>query len=369
MKKYYAVIVLLFFAIQVDATVHTVSNDPAKPAQFTSPTAALAAAASGDTLYIYGTFNDYGVFTIDKSITIIGAGFNTRKENFNKTVFNTIQFSLAALSNVTIDGIVCQLIRIPTSFAINYSGITLRNLIVFTGITSDNGGAAACGSTFTNWLIENCYVTDMSMVGNVGCNPVAPVTNGFLVKNCVISSLGQGIHNYNINFSNCQLGVGIGGANLFHRNWNCTFNNCIFLQYTFTQWSFNANNQFNNCLTFQTVSPSQNFDLNNWTSGGSGTANNCIINQDPLWVTTPAYTMFLLTPYSSPNVWNPLIQAGSPAINAGSDGTDIGVTGGLIPYNYLAEPKIPVIRRYQLVNAVVPPNGTVTANVTATKAQ
>jgi hypothetical protein len=138
---------------------------------------------------------------------------------------------------------------------------------------------------------------------------------------------------------------------------------------SFTQWSFNANNQFNNCLTFDTQSPSQTFDLNNWTGGGSGTANNCIINQNPLWVTTPSSTFFNISTPSIPNVWNPGIQAGSPAINAGSDGTDIGLTGGLVPYNYLAEPKIPVIRRYQLVNAVVPPNGTVTVIVTATKAQ
>lgn len=355
--------------INLKATVHTVSNDPTKPAQFTSPTAALAAAVSGDTLYIYGSPNNYGVLTINKSITLIGAGFNTRKEDFNKTVFTSLDLSSGTLSNITIDGILSQTIRMPSGTIFNYSGITIRNMIIYGGIADFVGSGAACGSVFNNWLIENCYIGALNLLGNTTCNPVAPLTTGFLIKNSVITSLGDGLFNYNITFANCQIGISGGAGNSFMRNWNCTFNNCIFYSMAFLQWPFNANNQFNNCMTYQTQSPSQTFDLNNWTGGASGTANNCIINQNPLWVTTPTMPMFVLTPHSIPNVWNPVMQTGSPAINAGSDGTDIGLTGGTVPYNYLAEPKIPVIRRYKLVNAVVPPNGTVTAIITATKAQ
>lgn len=369
MKKYFTVIVLCFFVSHLLATVRTVSNDPAKPAQYTNAQVAHDAANPGDTLYIYGSSNNYGVITISKSIIIIGAGFNTRKEDFNKTIFTSLDFSSGTLSNVTIDGVLSQSMRLQSGSIFNYSGITLRNLIIYGGIGDFVGSGATCGSVFSNWLIENCYVGAMNLLGSLGCNPIAPITTGFLVRNCVITSLGSSIHNYNITFTNCQFGADLGASNNFARNWNCTFNNCIFFKFNFVQWSANANNQFNNCLTFDTQSPSQTFDLNNWTGGGSGTANNCIINQNPLWVTTPSLPMFVITPHSAPNVWNPAIQGGSPVLNAGSDGTDIGLTGGLVPYNYLAEPKIPVIRRYQLVNPVVPPNGTVSANVTATKAQ
>lgn len=354
--------------VNLSATVYTVSNDPTKPAQYTSATTALGVAAAGDTLYIYGSPNSYGDLVINKSITIIGAGFNTRKDIFYKTAFRFLDIPVGTLSNVTVDGVVGDNFRLLPGL-INFSNFTIRNSIFYLGIVGASGGSAACGSTLTNWLIENCYVGEMSLAGTTACNPVSPVTNGMLVKNCVIATVGGGTHNNNITFTNCQFGVDVGGGNGFQRNVNCTYNNCIFFKYTFTQWSANVNNQFNNCLTFLTVSPSQNFDLNSWTGGGSGTANNCIINQNPLWVTTPTLPMFVITPYSSRNVWNPIIQGGSPAANAGSDGTDIGLTGGLIPYNYLAEPKIPVIRRFQLVNPVVPPNGTVSANVTATKAQ
>lgn len=362
----------LFFSLLsahfcLQATVYTVSNDPSKPAQYTSPVTALAAASPGDTLYIYGSPNEYGDLAVDKSIVIIGPGFNTRKEFFYKAKFRFIDFPSGALSNLTVDGIVCQAFRLSSS-AFTYSGITLRNLIVSSGIASYVGSGAACGSSYTNWLIENCYIDGINMLANLTCNPISPAVNGFLVRNSVIRTIGTGLDNYNLTFTNCQIGINDGGS--FSRTKDCVFNNCIFFTMTFVQGSTNSNNQFNNCLTYQTQSPSQTFNLGtDWSGGATGTANNCIINQNPLWATVPTSALFSIVSLSVPNVWNPVLQGGSPAINAGSDGSDIGVTGGLIPYNYFAEPKLPVIRRYQLMNPVVPANGTVTVNATATKAQ
>ena len=358
---------LFLASISLKATVHTVSNDPNKPAQFTSPTAALAAASPGDTLYIYGSPNDYGDFVINRSITIIGAGFNTRKDVFYKTKFRFIDLPTGTISNVTINGVVFERFGIFPAL-VNYSDITISNSIVTGSLSGIGGSPVSCGSTFTNWLIENSYVGSISAGGNTGCNPVAPVTNGFLIKNSLIANMG-GNTNYSHTYVNCQIGIEQ-GSNLFNNQVNCVFNNCIFYKMNFTQWSFNTNNQFNNCITYLTITPSQSFDLNSWTGGASGSANNCLINQNPLWVNgAPDLTYFGQGNLAARNVWNPVIQVGSPAINAGTDGTDIGLTGGIVPYNYLAEPKIPVVRKYQLVNAVVPPSGTVTVNATATKAQ
>ncbi len=366
-KQFLLLFGLLTAGTGIYATVYTVSNDPFKPAQYTSPATALAAASPGDTLYIYGSPNEYGDFAINKSIVIIGPGFNTRKEFFYKAKFRFIDLPSGALNNLIMDGIVCQSIRLSTT-AFSYSGITFRNLIVSDGISSTTGSAAACGASYTDWLIENCYINAMNMLANFSCNPISPAVNGFLVRNSVIGYIGNGIDNYNLTFTNCQFGTSSGGT--FWRTRNCVFNNCIFYWMSFIQHPFNENNQFNNCLTYQTQVPSQTFNLgSDWSGGATGTANNCIINQNPLWVTAPALSFFSIVSLSVPNVWNPVLQAGSPAINAGSDGSDIGVTGGLIPYNYFAEPKIPVIRRYKLLNPVVPPNGTVTVNATATKAQ
>lgn len=363
MRKLFFLGLSLFAICTLRAGVITVSNDPARPAQHTDPNTALAAATPGDTLYIYGSPNTYPDFTINKSITVIGAGFNTRKEVFYKTNFTWVYIGAGSVSNVTIDGIICQILRPLGSGGISYSNVTIRNTLVY---QSFGLGNVSCGLQLNNWLIENCFIQTYVTDGNTGCNPIAPVTNGFLVKNSII--VNPNGFNYNQTFINCQFGTE-SGSNSFSSINSCTFTNCIFYKMYFAQNSTNTNNQFTNCLTYLTSFPDPNFNLQNWTGGATGTASGCIINQNPLWVTIPDAAFFYATPLATPNVWNPVLQAGSPADNAGTDGSDIGLTGGTVPYNYFAEPKIPVVRRYQLVNAVVPPSGTVTANATATKAQ
>lgn len=365
------IFILLFSLLSVQlclqATVYTVSNDPAKPAQYTSPATALGVASPGDTLYIYGSPNIYDDFLINKNITIIGAGFNTRKDVFYKTVFRFIYLMGPNRDGVVVDGIMCQNFYIDCASGISdFNNIKLRNMIVWQSFTGTGAAVIPCGSTFSNWLIENSYILGYNEPVNTPCNPVSPITNGFLIKNSILVSLNR---SYNATLVNCQFGADGGGATNFEGQLNNTYNNCIFFKMSFGQNTFNVNNQFNNCLTYQTQSPNATFDLNSWSGGASGTANNCIINQNPLWVTTLNSTMYGDNSPAIRNGWNPALQAGSPAINAGTDGTDIGLTGNPVPYNVSAEPKIPVVRKYQLVNAVVPPSGTVTVNATATKAQ
>lgn len=365
MKQSLFFIYVILFSFSTNATVYTVSNDPAKPAQYTSPGTALGAASPGDTLYIYGSPNSYGDFYINKDITIIGAGFNTRKDAFYKTVFRFIFLYGPNRDGVVVDGVMCQVFYINSALAV-FNNITLRNMIVFDELRGDGSGVVACGTIFSNWLIENSYIQSYSEPVNVACNPLTPITNGFLIKNSILVSLSR---SYNTTFVNCHFGAEGGGSTSFSNQMSNTYNNCIFYKVYFTQHSFNVNNQFNNCLTYLTQEPSATFDLNSWSGGASGTANNCIINQNPLWFTVLNSTMYSNNSPAIRNGWNPAIQVGSPAINAGTDGTDIGLTGNPVPYNVSAEPKIPVIRKYQLVNAVVPPSGTVTVNATATKAQ
>lgn len=356
--------VFLAVSLVLSATVYTVSNDPAKPAQYNSPATALAAASNGDTLYIYGSPSSYGAFTINKNVTLIGAGNNTRKDFFYKTVFDALILSGSLLNGVTIDGVFCQYLYVSSGGAlIQYSNITIRNSIVSTSFEAPGGIGPACGSLFSNWLMENSFVNSFSIPLNGGCSPASPVVSGFVVRNSVI---GQWTRGYNLLVLNSQCGT---DGSTFNGMRDNVFNNCIFYRQFFNQNSTNTNNQFNNCLTYLTQSPNAGFDLNSWTGGATGSANNCIINQNPLWVTAPANSFFnSLQPFVR-NGWSPDIQVSSPARNAGTDGTDIGLTGGLLPYNFRAEPSIPVIRKYQLVNAVVPPSGTVTIQATATKAQ
>jgi hypothetical protein len=372
MKNTIFTILVLVTTFSASANVLTVSNDPLKPAQYTSTATAMAAANPGDTLYIYGSPTSYGDLDINKNISIIGAGNNTRKEVFYKTVFQKITFTAATLANVVLDGLyVIGNVSYQEVFSVlNFSGFTIRNCIILNTLNLISG--AQCGSVFNNLLVENCFIINFS---NAKPNGVScfPVSSNLLVKNTVIRDIQGlgGVHNHH--FVNCQFGIEGGGApGSFYYVVNSVFDNCIFYKMNFGQsFGGNENNLFHNCLTYLTVSPSQSFDLNSWTGGSSGTATNCIINQNPLWVNSAIdYADFWQQGVISRRSGkDPAINTGSPAANAGTDGTDIGLTGGTTPYNWLAEPKIPVVRKYQLVNAVVPPNGTVTIKATATKAQ
>jgi len=362
MKKYLFLSAAIV-SLNASANVITVSNDINKPAQFNSITTAFAAASAGDTLYVYGSPTNYGDLTINKSITIIGNGFNPRKEVFYHSNLNDIYLS-SNVSNVILDGLTCRRFLAIATSAFSYTNITLKNCYIYQDLAHFNPPSPpACGLAFTNWLIQNCYIRALA-IGNSICTPVSPVVNGFLVKNSHISFIKE---DRNIQFVNCVLGNDVDNPAFVNMHSNI-FDNCIFERFDFLQTNQNTNNVFHNCLTFQTQQPSANFDLNSWSGGATGSSTGCIINQNPLWVN--GNPIRDLQPGISSRVnWDPALQPGSPAINAGTDGTNIGINGGTTPFVISGEPNLPVIRKFQLVNTVVPSTGTVTLKATTTKAQ
>lgn len=364
MKAFYSLFALMLSTSIVKANVLTVSNDGNRPAQYTSIVTAFNAAAAGDTIHLYGGPNSYGDLTITKAITIIGNGFNPRKENFYHSKLGSISLS-GNVSNVTLDGLTFQQFIPNANSAVTYNNITLKNCYIHGEMKLlAFQQPPVCGLSIGNWLIQNCYIQIVNFGTSMGCSPISPITSGVLFKNCHITSIRN---THNAQFVNCQFGNNIDSGDLGDCR-NCTFDNCIFLRFSFAQNSSTVNNVFHNCLTYQTQVPSANFDLNSWTNGGSGSATGCIINQNPLYVNSNLYR--ILEPTISVRIaWDPSMQAASPAINAGTDGTNIGISGGTTPFRISGEPNIPVVRKFQLINSVVPSNGTVTLKATATKAQ
>lgn len=67
-------------ALAAKSTVHTVSNNPAKPAQYSTINEAIAASTTGDTIYVHGSPNLYNaVQVINKKLIFIGPGFQPDK--------------------------------------------------------------------------------------------------------------------------------------------------------------------------------------------------------------------------------------------------------------------------------------------------
>ena len=83
------------------SAVLTVSNDPLTPAQYTDLQTAVNAASSGDSIYVSGSYNNYGNVNITKQLTLIGAGANPDKQNPLATNINQI---VVNANGITIEG-------------------------------------------------------------------------------------------------------------------------------------------------------------------------------------------------------------------------------------------------------------------------
>ena len=76
MKKQILFIAAAIVAVASFAqTSHTVSNNPANPAQFTEIQEAINAASDGDTIYVAGSATNYGNVLVNKRVVLIGAGW------------------------------------------------------------------------------------------------------------------------------------------------------------------------------------------------------------------------------------------------------------------------------------------------------
>ena len=90
-KLIFSLIACIGIFSQGHATVRTVSNDPLGGAQYNSLQAAVNASSNGDTMLIEGTNIPYGLdchARWNKSITVIGIGFNPQKDNPRKVFFS-----------------------------------------------------------------------------------------------------------------------------------------------------------------------------------------------------------------------------------------------------------------------------------------
>lgn len=333
------------------ATVRTVSNHPAGGSQYTNLQAAYTAAVAGDTLILEGT--DFAYFLTssarwDKSITVIGIGFNPQKQIPKRVkIRNT-------------DALSMFLLRSGASGSRFYGIEFTHRVELETGYGAMN-----------NLVFEDCYfATDFYIGTNTS-------STGFAFTNCVFYK-DNGL-NFNIDnsqasagtFNNCIFDGYIDGKS--NPNLNLEFNHCLFLSTTGTEIFNNVyypiirNSIFMNRLPAGTFFGSY---LNNLcripgtfppSPANGNTASGNIEATDPLFVNCPASTL-----YSTTQDYH--LQAGSPAIATANDATDIGVHGGFTGFSEQGEVLInPIIRAMSILNSTVASNGTLNVQLHATK--
>jgi hypothetical protein len=310
---------LLFITSVTYARQWSVSNNPDVPAQFTTISDAIVAASNGDTILVAGSSTQYDFAYISKKLCIIGNAAFDSPGNL-KTFIGYIQLSRGvstAADNSTFIGLECSYLDLLTGVKsiiierCNIGDITLYGLLFGQPNDNDNNytGFSIRNSRLNNINpINQAVPTGLAIVNTIICGNLNNISRSLLSNNIFINSLSSSIIS------------------------NTLFTNNIFYEFSTNPSlsSFNAAGSIflNNC-TYSAFS----FSLPTYNSTGSGNLN----NTNPRFISQASILATLSTNILNID-HNYGLEAASPLRNAGTDGTDIGITGGQLNYRWSNSP-------------------------------
>ncbi|MEO1259743.1 MAG: hypothetical protein AAFZ15_13205 [Bacteroidota bacterium] len=287
---------------------------------------AYDAAANGDTLYLPGGI--FNGFTMDKKLSLIGVGYHPDSTAATgATIFTSFTFGSNAdsssLTGIQISG---NLVASASTSNINISRCFLNKGIVFSNGTNQNWILSE------NWI--GLYDSFNSIINNY--NNSDRIMNSIFSNNVIAGRV------YRLTF--CELSNNIFGSNTVDAD-NSDIKNNVFGGNSITQ---STSSQFNN-------------NLNSGVNGTSGTnigANNYLIGAslDTIFTTYSTNNNFFDNDY---HVVNPAY--------IGTDGTPIGIYGGLFPWKDGSLPFTPHVRSKNIATTT-DTNGNLHINITV-KAQ
>lgn len=319
----------------------TVSNNPNSPGQYTRLDSAILAAASGDVLLVSGSPTDYataagGTITVNKPLTLLGQGYAPRSD---QSVPSTVSYMhiTAAGSGSTISGflVTAQLYEDPGTNNIVITRCEINDLYNFVCYCDGVSG--------NNYDIRENIIGNIAIAANVG---------GIMIQNNIIyGSIGSQPASTGILITNNYFSGSIGLNGVYAGLYNATVSNNIFYYKSASSTASYAtatNCSFADNLYYNTSSANPfGIGVNNNTGSGNLSGN-------------PQFVSISLTATTVVSTDNFNLQTGSLAINAGTDGKNLGPEGGSLPmqYPYTGQPAIPQIQSMLISNSVIPPGGT-----------
>lgn len=335
MKKATFTLALLAFTIwSAQAKVWRVNNNAGVVADFSTISAAVSAAAAGDTIYIEGSATAYGGSSINKKLVFISTGYFLSGTNSN----GGLQANPypANIGGVYLD-----------SAASGSVFLGLYNLSLY------NSNSAGFG--IDNITISRCYFA----IGQYYGSQAGLIANGWNITKSYITNISLS----QVAFTNCNISNNIFAGYLDMSNSlnsGNTIRNNVFRNQVSLYNSYFANNIIYTAVTLVNVVVKNNLAIGNPPGFASyvGTNNNTSGHTDA--------AMFQgLTGNSTDGQWR--LAASSPAIGAGLTvgavvSPDAGAYGGPDPYRLSGIPPIPTI--YSLTVPAAIPSGSSTMSVT-----
>ncbi len=307
----------------LNAAVLTVSSGNVA-AQYNDINTAINAANNGDTLYISaGTYSSFG---LSKPLTLIGEGA-WPVDGGPSAAVGSAGFYDGAEGSMVIG------LHFTSSVYVYATGITMERCRFSSG-SSIYMGMSGSDAQF---ILRHSYVAMNFSVNNKGGvslfnNIFMPMGNGYQM----ITSSNQGTvliqNNVFVAPPDHTSSYSLSSVS------NAVVENNIFYG-AGTQFTSVTGCLFNNNLSWQVP------NITAWPPAGNVGSGN-LLETDPQFVNTPDAVLSNLYDYA--------IQSGSPADNAGTDGTDIGIMGGAMPWvNYAGHPRLPRVTALTLPASVV----------------
>ena len=336
MKKVILLNLLVLISVSpvLAQTIHIANNNPGAPTGtnvFAGTTAlqdAIDAAVSGDIIHVIPSPDSYGDALIDdKSLSVFGIGLNPSGDIGLKSLVDEIRLDNDGASGSRISGLIVDDVYLAIDNTITHtvSNVLVENCEIHRLVGA--GFGTGTSNSLSNLIVRNCVFNSSN---NTSDPKAIELTNavGVIIENniirgecCTSGSVrveGGTVRN---NLFYDGLGTGIG----FVDNDNSVIQNNIFLNTSPSTWgAVGSGITYQNNITYNTTADA--FPIGENGNAGSGN----IEGVDPMLTNVP------INPGGDPD-WNysydltPL--SGSPVLNAGTDGTDIGPTGGANPFD------------------------------------
>lgn len=347
MKTLFSLLFASLFTLSVSAqTVWIVDNRPSAPTGvhiFSQINDAVAAATSGDIIHVIPSSISYDQSLIDKNgLTIYGIGFNPDKEIATQS--RVQQMTIATgVSDTRISGL--YFVDNGTDLIIGNADGSISNIFIenclFDGQISGTT-AGASNKNIDNVVIRNCVVgQDLNGINDYAIDLVTEANaNNVLITNNVIMGYINPTASLNVRNAIIRNNLFLGDDSndlAFHFITTSTVSNNIFYgrapRLDGNGGAAATNTTFTNNISFG------NTDNSFVTGAGVIIDPSNDVGVDPLLTFSPQDTWDF--------AFDPTPQAGSPALLAGNDGTDIGLTGSTIPFSTTGSP-LPLIKVLRL---------------------
>ncbi|MEN8156112.1 MAG: hypothetical protein ABFS10_04125 [Bacteroidota bacterium] len=348
--KFFLFLLSLFVSVNLfSQTIYVVDQNPNAPTGdhvYNDLQQCIDSASDGDMIHIIPATDDYGDVTINKELHLVGSGWVPDNQTGVISKVHTIVFMANVANGSTLNGLVLtEAAHYPVIFGeLNAPLDTLKNIEIFN--CKVPGILQRDNCPIKNVILRNNVLaalntrdgyTTLSFYINEGMTENLLITNNIIGTNFGHGNVLTGISAANQTLITNNLLYSNSGYYFFFNIRNCFITNNVFYGSSAAHYRYGATvglnyaNVYSNNLSYMCTSYGGCDIPPVSTSTPANTGSGNLTNTDPLYENISSSWIW-------ENKWSLTLLDYSPLSNAGTDGTDIGITGGQYPfenYNHL----------------------------------